>query len=90
METLPSKFNSYKFTNEELNAIKSLPYTFRCYLENELTNTMLRKIAILYQPDAELDWKLLHAELDGKISFITELLNLDPVKPSVTKPKEQQ
>lgn len=85
MEMLPCKFQEYSFTAEELAAAKLFTHVTKCWLQNELSNTMLRKVAILYTPEAIEDWKLLHAELDGRISLLIELLQIEPVKP----PKEK-
>lgn len=85
METLPSKFQEYVFTPEELAVVKQFSHTTRCWLQNELTNAMLRKVALVYNPEAVEDWKLFHAELDGRISLLAELLEIEPVKP----PKEK-
>lgn len=89
MQLLPSKFQEYEFTPEELKAAKVLSNVTRCYLQNELTNTMLRKIALVYDHANEKDWQLLHAELDGRISVLAELLEVEPVKlPSKLSQKE--
>jgi hypothetical protein len=86
MEILPSKFQEYSFTPEELIAAKALSHTTRCYLQNELSNAMLRKVALVYDHSSVSDWELFHAELDGRISVLVELLDIPPVHP--TKAKE--
>lgn len=86
MELLPSKFQEYSFTPAELLAAKSFPALTRCWLQNELSNAMLRKVALLYKHEAVEDWELLHAELDGRIALLAELLEIEPVKP----PKEKE
>lgn len=86
-QPLPSKFKEYSFTEAEVKLAKELSFTTRCWLENELTNTMLRKVALIYKPEAEMDWRLLHAELDGRMSVLAELLN---VEPTIVNLKEQK
>ena len=80
-QRLASKFAEFTFSQEELKQAKEFTYTTRCWLQNELTNAMLRKVALIYRPEAEMDWKLYHAELDGRISLLAELLDIEPVKP---------
>lgn len=77
-QPLPSKFKEYSFTEAEIKLAKEISFTTRCWLENELTNTMLRKVALIYKPEAEMDWKLVHAELDGRMSMLAELLDVEP------------
>lgn len=84
---IPSKFQEYEFTQEEVAEAKVLSPLTRMYLQHEMSVTMMRKVALVYDHEQEEDWKLLHAELDGRISLLAELLQVEPVKP--TKPKEQ-
>lgn len=82
---LPSKFSEYEFTPEEVAQAKVLSPLTRMYLENELSVTMLRKCALVYNHENEKDWELLHAELDGRMSVIAELLQVEPVKQTKSK-----
>lgn len=84
-KAIPSKFQEYEFTQEEVTQAKQLSPLTKMYLQNELAVTMLRKVALIYKHDDVKDWELLHAELDGKISFIAEMLQVEPVKPTKSK-----
>lgn len=84
---IESKFQEYEFTQEEVELAKQLSPLTRMYLQHELSVTMLRKCALVYDHAQVKDWELLHAELDGRMSIIAELLQIEPVKP--TKSKEQ-
>lgn len=84
---ISSKFQEYEFTKEEVVQAKILSPLTKMYLENELTVTMLRKLALIYDHTNQEDWELLHAELDGRIGVIAELLQVEPVK---LKPKESK
>ena len=76
---LPSKFQEYQFTKEEVQQALIVSPMTRCWLENELTVTMLRKVALIYNAEKEIDWRLTHAELDGRIGLLAELLQVDPI-----------
>lgn len=82
---IESKFQEYEFSQEEVAIAKQLSPVTRMYLQHELSVTMLRKCALVYDHAQVKDWELLHAELDGRMSLLAELLQIEPVKP----PKEQ-
>lgn len=84
---IESKFQEYEFTKEEVELAKQLSPLTRMYLQHELSVTMMRKCALVYDHAQVKDWELLHAELDGRMSMLAELLQIEPVKS--TKPKEQ-
>lgn len=86
-KSLPSKFQEYEFTPEEVKEAKVLSPLTKMYLQHEMSITMMRKVALVYDHENEQDWKLLHAELDGRISLLAELLQVEPV--ASTKSKEK-
>jgi hypothetical protein len=85
---IPSKFQEYEFTKEEVIQAKILSPLTKMYLENELAVTMLRKIALIYDHTDQKDWELLHAELDGRIAILAELLQVEPIKLNLKENKD--
>lgn len=84
---VPNTFQQYEFTQEEVAQAKVLAPLTMMYLQNELAVTALRKLALIYDHNDRKDWELLHAELDGRIAVLAELLQVEPVR---LNPKEKK
>lgn len=80
-----NQFQTYSFTPEEIVQAKALSALTKMYLQHELSITLMRKCALIYNHADVKDWELLHAELDGRANILAELLEVPTIKETVTQ-----
>lgn len=72
---ITNSFTSYEFTEEEIQEAVALPPMLRMYLQNRLSMLAQEKLNALFDANNMVRFAQLEAELAGKISIISELLD---------------
>ena len=74
MQLKASHYKEYQFTEAEKEEALTYNHVQVAYLQTLLSQTMIEKIALSYDPEKSLSFVQQEAELQGRISTLLELL----------------